>query len=52
MIFEQHISILELFLKDLVILKTGVMMLKILPFRHRNKLNSYTYSHIKHFILE
>jgi len=38
MFFEQQISI-ELFLKHHVTLKTGVMMLKIQLYHHRNKLH-------------
>ncbi len=36
MFLEQQISILELFLKDHVMLKTGVMMLKIQLCQHSN----------------
>jgi len=38
MCLELQISILDLFLKDHVTLKTGVMMLKIQRCHHRNKL--------------
>jgi len=37
MFLEQQFSILELFLKNLVTLKTGIMMLKIQLCHHRSK---------------
>jgi len=48
---EQQISILELFLKDHVTLKTGVMMLKIQLCHHRNKLHFKIYSNRKQLFL-
>jgi len=39
MFLEQQISILKLFLRDHVTLKTGVMMLKIQLSHHRKKLH-------------
>ncbi len=44
-IFEQQIRILEWFLKDHV---TGIMMLKIQLWNHRNKLHFKIYSNRKH----
>jgi len=39
MVLEQKIIILERFLKDHETLKTGIMMLKIQPYHHKNKLH-------------
>jgi len=43
MFLENQIGIVELFLKDHVTLKTGVMMLKIHLCHNRNKLNFLMY---------
>ncbi len=41
MFLEQQISVLELFLKDHVTLKTGVMMLKMQLCHHINNFNIF-----------
>jgi len=43
MFLEQQISLLELFVKDHVTLKTGVMMLTIQLCHHRSKLHFKIY---------
>jgi len=47
MFLKQQIRMLERFLKDHVTLKTGVMMLKIKLYDHRNKLNFKAFANRK-----
>jgi len=49
MFLKQQIRMLERFLKDHVTLKTGVMMLKIKLYNHRNKLNLKAFANRKQF---